>query len=198
MNDCSICGKSLKSGQVNKCQHCQEIGSKKRTTRKDYSAMASGRESGYAQGGGGYAQGGGGGGAKKQSQTGGGSDMDPENLSLGSLTGDFLAWAQAQKQAVKPKKQQDDKFKADISKLGLIQLRRGFNDLKYIPELQATIHFTPIKNPLRGIPNYSEEDPVYPLFDKRAKKKYICFFDGNVFDMRGNFIGNLNLQSLSK
>lgn len=186
MPDCSICGKSLKAGQVIKCQHCQEIGSKKRTTRKDYAAMASG-----------YTQGGGGGGrAKKQSQTGGGSIMDPENLSLGSLTGDFLAWAQAQKQPVKPKKQQDDKFKADIAKLGLPQLRLGFDDLKYIPELKATIHFTPIKNPSRGIPNYSEEDPVYPLLSPGGKMKYICFFDGNVFDKRGNFIGNLNLQAL--
>ena len=190
MPDCSICGKSLKGGQVIKCQHCQEIGSKKRTTRKDYRAMASG----YVQGGGGGG-GGGVGGAKKQSQTGGGSIMDP---SLGSLTGDFLAWAQAQKQAAKPKKQQDDKFKADISKLGIPQHRRGFDDMKYIPELKATIHFTPIKNPLRGIPNYSEDDPVYPLLSPGGKMKYICFFDGNVFDMNGKFIGNLNLQSLMK
>ena len=164
MPDCSICGKSLKGGQVNKCQHCQDIGSKKRTTRKDYRAMASG----YAQGGGGGGGGAkkqsqtGGGGAKKQQQTGGGSDMDL-----------------------------DAKFKADIAKLDLPQHRRGFDDLKYIPELQATIHFTPIKNPLRGIPNYSEEDPVYPLLSPGGKMKYICFFDGNVFDMNGKFIGNM-------
>jgi hypothetical protein len=126
----------------------------------------------------GYAQGGGGGQvgkqailrAKKQQQTGGGSDMDI-----------------------------DARFKADIAKLNIPQpqLRLGFEDVKYLPELKATIHFTPIKNPVTGIPNYSEDDPVLPLFSySRNRMNYICFLDGNVFDMQGNLIGNLNWQAL--
>ena len=185
MPDCSICGKSLKGGQVIKCQHCQEIGSKKRTTRKDYAAMASG----YAQGGGG-----GGGQVKRQGVRGGQGIMETDDIPQAPKASGGRA-----------KKQQtgggsdmdvDAKFKADIAKLGLPQLRLGFDDLKYIPQLKATIHFTPIKNPFRGIPNYSEEDPVYPLLSPGGKMKYICFYDGNVFDKNGNFIGNLNLQAL--
>lgn len=241
MPDCSICGKTLKRGQVNKCQNCQEIvsGSKKRTTRKDYSSMASGRGA-FAQGGGGGGQmgtqrvrGGQGqavgmdfgddmslgqlsamssmsdisfgaqapkasrGRKKQQPKTtgrgGGGGGGD--DYSLGSFTGDFLAWANAQKH-----QQQDTQFKALAGTMAPTfvsgSTQKPYSDIKYIPELKVTIHYTAIKNPLRGIRNYSVDDPVFPIFDNKATMKYICFFDGNVFDMGGNFIGKLDFNSL--
>jgi hypothetical protein len=188
MNDCSICGKFLKEGQTNRCQSCKQIDSKKRVPRKDYRAMASG----YAQGGGG-----GGGQVKRQGVRGGQGIMETDDIPQAPKA-PKASRGRAKKQQTGGGSDMDldAKFKSDIAKLDLPQLRLGFDDLKYIPQLKATIHFTPIKNPLRGIPNYSEEDPVYPLLSPKGKMKYICFYDGNVFDMRGSFIGNLNLQAL--